>query len=257
MPGPKALVFPTTPVQPVIVVPTPSPVAQVKFVDPPKKTQPAAPIFANGNESQIEVAFKHIKSKYTEIAVQSEEEIRRQISQLYPFNVTEIMDWGSLWMSNATQWITRVSETTKQHTSLGINTALSEAMQSMSPKGLKKLFGRGNPTVHLTNLVQLRQPAVETIGAVDQLMRESAKIKQKLTVRMVTIGAVLDLADTTAIEESIEQALHNRYNLLIRSLQQFEFSLAQLTSLKTLITNDISRLDEMTNSTIPTFLAAN
>lgn len=183
--------------------------------------------------------------------------LEKQISNLVPLNVTRIMSWATKPLTALTQ-ISSDCATIVRDFSTGRGAELiDETLKTLTskPSMLDRMMARGNQVSTKPQLMVLRAQLTAWMPKADQLIKDAADIHEQLSHKMTTLRVVTDVCGKCP-DITLEEAIDDRQKLLLQATMQAQIVMQQLNDIRRQIVDQLSRVEQMVNVTIPAYETA-
>lgn len=243
------------------------PIKKINFSNvPPPKPKPVAGkslFVSDDNNNVVKAAVDYVQKNYPTVSA-SVERIERQIRQLSPLTVDVVMAWGANAIHECGSVATRCATTLKNFSELRSNElveAALEAARGIQPNHslLDKVFGKSKSHDMLSfkpRLIVLQSELRTILPDINKFTDLAVETEGRLLLQVAALSAICEVSGASD-DTSLEHVTQERRSILAQGANQAKLVGLQLAQTKTLIVDQIARLDQMLNVTLPAFEMAN
>lgn len=257
---PGALSFDNVPTPPVVKTRAPEPdrtshVGALTLPSTPvTKPKPVVPgaMFDNTPSVVEQQAATSAKTRFANLSQKQIESVERQIQQLLPLNLTNISKWAEVPLNEQAAQTLECAKLTREYSQTNGSELIEKTLQSSKPAtGFKRLLSsHESPIDFKPALIVLKQTISCLLPRCDQLLAESKHTKDRLSLNMVALSSVLDVAGKCP-DTAIEDAINQRTQLLHQATNQITLTCSHVEQLRTQIADLDARVTQMLTVTIP------
>ncbi len=180
-----------------------------------------------------------------------------------PLKVDILVGWGATALSENGINATHCAQAVKAYTELRSNELVEAALKAAQyiPENqslIEKMF-TSKPTnllYYKPRLVVLQTQLKGVLPNMETLLDQSSKLHGRLMLNVASLAAAVQVSGTIS-DATLDRATQERRTILTQAANQAQLVNLQLTQTKALIADQLSRLDQMINVTIPAFELAN
>jgi hypothetical protein len=210
-------------------------------------------IFSSSIDPTFDKVINYIKNNYINIFNDNERRIRNMVKQLLPCELNTIMGWGEDALIEQRDILKVVTSRMSEFSQLNGNELLQEVLNSANKANQTGLLQRLTNTLYKPQETYGNRVAslkIRLKGIFDPIQDYNQKIKDStLPLWSATIAAVNEC--TTISDNTTDEAILNRRQLLRQALQNLQVAEAQLEQTKTLIVKQQTQVDYIMNVVLP------
>lgn len=221
------------------------------------------PMFAtDDNASVVKAAVEYVQQNFPTLTC-NYDRIERQIRQLSPLTLEVLMSWGGNALRENGELATEAAKNVKYFTDLNSSELMEGALKSASTvphsKNIfQRLISSNEPTL-LTfkpRLVVLNSQLVATRPTLDQLITSTGEMEKRLLLNVAALAATVAVCGQPT-DDALNRTMHDRRTILTQAANQAKLVNLQLVQIRTLVAEQLTRLDQLLLVTIPAFEMAN
>lgn len=235
-------------------------------IAPTHAPEPGKSLFADAkspsDQSLIKSAIQYVQTNYGDLG-ETTERIERQIRQILPLKTDVLMGWGATALSENGSNASRCAQAVKEYTELRSNELIEAALKAAQyvPENqslLEKVFSskQTNLLYYKPRLVVMQTQLKTALPNIESLLEQSSKLHGRLMLCVASLAAAVQVSGTIN-DATLDRITQERRTILTQAANQAKLVNLQLTQTKGLIADQLSRLDQMINVTIPAFELAN
>jgi hypothetical protein len=239
-------------------IPTPVPKAKpVTSIAAPKSL-----FESDDNQSVVKAAIKYVQETFTSLNC-SYDRIERQIRQLTPLTLEVLMSWGANALTENGSLCSESAKLVKEFSDMNsteLMTAALKAAQQVpeSQSFVSRLMGGKAPTLlNFKPRLQVLQPQLTSMSVtIDKLIKSTGEMEKRLLLNVAALAAICEVVGQPS-DEALDRSMHERRTVLGQAANQAKLVNLQLVQIRTLVSDQTSRLVQLLNVTIPAFEMAN
>jgi hypothetical protein len=273
----KPLVFPTVPSpgakvdgpKPLPFAPEPPAVAKEKSqplfagYTPPNVPAAKAPshipgaVFQQTNSIAVQAVMDELKKSHSDLFLTEGAKLEREVAQLVPLDIARVMNWAATYVAAMGDVSGEVSHIVRSFTAARGAELIAETLKALTqkPTFLSKLIHETNISTR-PQLFALRSQLQLWISETVDLEKRVDKVRVKLITKMTSLRVVADMCGNPK-DTALSDALYERQLLIAQATTQIQITAQQLTDVRRQIADQLSRIDQLVNITIPAYNSAN
>ena len=260
--GPKSLNFPISPApaqatKPVQEKIKPLDLSHVSAPVPRAAPNPGA-LFDTKPVPYVNGAIKIAHEKFANLGT-ALESVERQIRQLVPLTISNVVTWGEPGVSQESELVTKAAGFIKIFSELRGNelceTALQASAQTNTGFFQRLAGGHGSVIGFKPNLINLKGQLMSMLPVCDEYVAKIDISHTKLAINLAALSSVCESIGSIE-DNSLSVAVDNRRRILAQCVQQSDLTTQQLKQTKNLLVDQLSRASQLLDVTIPAFESA-
>lgn len=178
------------------------------------------------------------------------------INDLMPINVTRVMEYGSSVLQGLSALSVECAEAVRIFSDLDGTKLINETLHVITtpPSFFGKLFSSSEVSTK-PQLAVLKSNLNIHLGSVSALFERSEKVHRCVTL-LVTILRQVTESSGESPDIALQDAIDERQKLFLQTTMQSQIVMQQLQDMRRQIVDQLSRVEQLVNVTIPTYETA-
>lgn len=231
------------------------------FKDPaPPLRTPSAPksVFAEQTHALHNSVMAEMQKSFASVVAQDAQKVERHIKQLLPLTAEKATGWAEKHIRGVGQLVTASSAIAKRFSAASGEQLMAEALEEANGSGglFKKLMRSSKGQSNLRpQLAGIRAQIGLWLPECEKMMTESITGMQKVSFSLASLSAVRTVYGDT-LDALIAASADTRRVVLQQALTQLELTRTQMEQLRATMLDQVMRMDQLLNITLPAIDAA-